>query len=121
MTTQTTNTIPFSLVEKYAHIILISCEFLVMEFGRYGKASCERLCTGQHRWQNYLWNITPDGKVLGGQVIAFDTNGRVKNPWLESMMPTLSYDDISLAWDGIARRLDLTTMLLLYQIFFLPT
>jgi hypothetical protein len=45
------------------------------------------------------WNITPDGKVLGGQVIAFDTNGRVKNPWLESMMPTLSYDDIS--WHGM--------------------
>jgi hypothetical protein len=37
MTTQTTNTIPFSLVEKYAHIILISCEFPCMEFGRYGK------------------------------------------------------------------------------------
>jgi hypothetical protein len=29
MTTQTTNTIPFSLVEKYAHIILISASSFV--------------------------------------------------------------------------------------------
>jgi hypothetical protein len=39
----------------------------------------------------------PMAKVLGGQVIAFDTNGRIKNPWLESMIPTLSCDDLSLA------------------------
>jgi hypothetical protein len=38
------------------------------------------------RWQGLWW-----------QVIAFDTNGKIKNPWIESMMATLSYDDVSLA------------------------
>ena len=42
------------------------------------------------------WNIGTDGRVYDGMVIAFDTNGRIKNPWLESMMATHSYEDISL-------------------------
>jgi hypothetical protein len=36
-------------------------------------------------------------KYWAVKVIAFDTNGNIKNPWLESMIPTLSCDDLSLA------------------------
>jgi hypothetical protein len=32
----------------------------------------------------YFGISPPMAKVLGGQVIAFDTNGRVKNPWLKA-------------------------------------
>jgi hypothetical protein len=96
MTTQT-NTIPFSLVHKYASYNSNFVEFLVMEFGGdVAKRVVSDYALGAIDYKTILWNIGTDGKVLGGQVIAFDTNGRVKNPWLESMMPTHSYEDISL-------------------------
>jgi hypothetical protein len=96
MTTQT-NMIPFSLVEKYSSYNSDFCEFLVMEFDAdTAKRVVSDYALGSIDGKTICWNITPDGKVLGGQVIAFDTNGRVKNPWLESMMPTHSYEDISL-------------------------
>jgi hypothetical protein len=68
MTTQTTNTIPFSLVEKYASYNSDFVEFLCMEFG--GDIA-KRVVMTMH-WaaidhKLYCWNITPDGKVLGGQ------------------------------------------------------
>ena len=94
--------IPFSLVEKYSSYNSDFCEFLVMEFDA---DTAKRIVTdyalGAIDKKTICWNITPDGKVLGGQVIGFDVNGRVKNPWLESMMATHSYEDISLmGWTG---------------------
>jgi hypothetical protein len=94
MTTQTTNTIPFSLVEKYASYNSDFVEFLCMEFG--GDIA-KRVVMTMH-WaaidhKPYFGISPPMAMVLGGKVIAFDTNGRVKNPWLESMIPTLSSDD----------------------------
>ena len=97
MTTQTTNTIPFSLVEKYSSYNSDFVEFLCMEFdGDTAKRVVTDYALGAIDHKTILWNITPDGKVLGGKVIAFDTNGRIKNPWLESMMATHSCEDISL-------------------------
>jgi hypothetical protein len=49
MIATTTNKIPFSLVEKYASYNSDFVEFLAMEFGGDGKASCERLCFGRNR------------------------------------------------------------------------
>lgn len=96
MTTQT-NTIPFSLVEKYASYNSDFCEFLCMEFDAdTAKRVVSDYALGSIDGKTICWNITPDGRVLGGKVIAFDVNGRIKNQWLESMMATHSYDDISL-------------------------
>ena len=90
--------IPFSLVEKYSSYNSDFCEFLVMEFdGDVAKRVVTDYALGSIDGKTICWNIGTDGKVLGGQVIGFDVNGNIKNPWLESMMPTLSYDDVSLA------------------------
>jgi hypothetical protein len=96
MTTQTRN-IPFELVQKYASYNSNFVEFLVMEFGGdVAKRVVSDYALGAIDYKTILWNIGTDGKVLGGKVIGFDTNGNIKNPWLESMMATHSYEDISL-------------------------
>lgn len=93
----TQNTIPFSLVEKYASYNSDFCEFLAMEFDvDTAKRVVDDYALGAIYHKTILWNIGTDGRVLGGKVIGFGTNGRVKNPWIESMMATHSYEDISL-------------------------
>jgi hypothetical protein len=97
MTTQTRN-IPFELVQKYASYNSNFVEFLVMEFGGdVAKRVVSDYALGAIDYKTILWNITTDGKVLGGRVIGFDENGNIRNQWLESMMESLSYDDVSLA------------------------
>jgi hypothetical protein len=66
MTTQQTN-IPFSLVEKYSSYNSDFCEFLFMEFGRYGKRVVDDYALGAIDHKTILWNITPDGRVLWWQ------------------------------------------------------
>jgi hypothetical protein len=79
-------------------IILISSEFLFMEFGiETARRVVDDYALGAIDHKTICWNIGTDGRVYGGKVIAFDTNGKIKNPWIESMMATLSYDDVSLA------------------------
>jgi hypothetical protein len=97
MTATTQNTIQFKLVQKYASYNSDFCEFLAMEFDvDTAKRVVDDYALGAIDHKTILWNITPDGRVYGGKVIGFDTNGRIKNPWLESMMATHSYEDISL-------------------------
>jgi hypothetical protein len=93
-----TNTIPFDLVQKYASYNSDFCEFLVMEFDAdTAKRIVGDYALGSIDGKTICWNITTDGKVLGGRVIGFDENGNIRNQWLESMMESLSYDDVSLA------------------------
>jgi hypothetical protein len=89
--------IPFSLVERYSSYDSNFVYFLFMEFGiETARRVVDDYALGAIDHKTILWNITPDGRVYGGKVIGFDTNGRIKNPWLESMMATHSYEDISL-------------------------
>jgi hypothetical protein len=91
------NIIPFSLVERYASYNSNFVYFLFMEFGiETARRVVDDYALGAIDHKTILWNIGTDGRVLGGKVIGFDTNGRIKNPWLESMMATHSYEDISL-------------------------
>jgi hypothetical protein len=61
------------------------CEFLCMEFGGdIAKRVVTDYALGSIDGKTICWNITPDGRVLGGQVIGFDTNGNIKNPWLKA-------------------------------------
>jgi hypothetical protein len=67
MTTQTRN-IPFELVQKYASYNSDFVEFLVMEFGGdVAKRVVSDYALGAIDHKTILWNITPDGKVLGGR------------------------------------------------------
>jgi hypothetical protein len=69
-----------------------------MEFGiETARRVVDDYALGAIDHKTICWNIGTDGRVYGGMVIAFDTNGKIKNPWIESMMATLSYDDVSLA------------------------
>jgi hypothetical protein len=66
MTTQTTNTIPFSLVEKYASFNSDFVEFLCMEFGGdIAKRVVTDYALGSIDGKTICWNITPDGKGTG--------------------------------------------------------
>jgi hypothetical protein len=67
MTTQTRN-IPFELVQKYASYNSNFVEFLVMEFGGdVAKRVVSDYALGAIDHKTILWNITTDGKVLGGR------------------------------------------------------
>jgi hypothetical protein len=92
------NIIPFSLVERYASYNSNFVYFLTMEFGiETARRVVDDYALGAIDHKTICWNIGTDGRVYDGMVIAFDTNGKIKNPWIESMMATLSYDDVSLA------------------------
>jgi hypothetical protein len=73
------------------------CEFLVMEFGGdTAKRVVSDYALGAIDHKTILWNITPDGMVLGGKIIGYNRQGYIRNDWRDKITVNLSSDDAML-------------------------
>ncbi len=96
-TTQTQNTIPFELVEKYASYQSYFVEFLAMEFGvDIAERVANDYALGCVDRKTVLWNIGLHGEVYGGHVIGYNKQGYIRNEWRDSLTVNLSSDDAML-------------------------